>query len=118
MKSALKPLSIFHKNKSLSKGSDNMTSVGDGGRREGKKRRTERNHPPKANKPSFLTSDTEETGFSVLLQSTFLSCLVFCFLPWLILIASEEGRKTNRIHIAKYTLEGRGGGIFLMPLGD
>lgn len=81
MKSALKLLSILHKDKSPSEGSDDMTGIGDGGRKECKKQRTKQNHPPKPNKPSFLTSDTKDTGFSVLLQSTFLSYLVFCFQP-------------------------------------
>lgn len=93
-----------------------MTGVGDGGTKEGTKGTTKQNHAPKPNTASFLTSDTEDTRFSVLLQSTSLAYLVFCSHPWLISVASEEGRKTNRIHIAKYTLEGKK--IPLMPVGD
>lgn len=88
MKSALKLLSIFHGNKSSSKSSDNMAGVGDGSK-ESKKRRTDQNHPTKPNKPPFVTSSTEDRGFSELLQSKnfpvissvlFLAMADFCYL--------------------------------------
>lgn len=69
------------------------------------KGRIKQNHPPEPNKPLSLPSDTEDTRFTVLLQSAVLSYLVFCSKQCLVFIASEEGRKTNRIHTAKYTLE-------------
>lgn len=88
MKSVLKLLSIFHRNKSSSRSSDNMAGVGDGSK-ESKKGRTNRNHTTKPNQPPFLTSGTEDRGFSELLQSKnfpvissvlFLAVADFCYL--------------------------------------
>jgi len=49
-----------------------VTGAGDGSTKENKER-TEQNHPPTPKKLSFLTSNIENRGFSILLQSAFLS---------------------------------------------
>lgn len=61
MKSAPKLLSIFHKNKSLSKGSDYTIGVREWGRREHKLGRTKQYQPLYPDKSSLLTSDTEQS---------------------------------------------------------